>query len=70
MAVLFGIEPTVSKEDATWTSFMLKAWDLAQFNFYFVVFAMFVAYMDQLHLQIAAQSHAKEGIIVKSEITN
>ena len=54
IAVLFGIQPQIHMEEINWLSFMFKAFDIAQFNIYFVLFAVFVTYINRLHLYIEA----------------
>ena len=48
----------------------MKLVDLVQFNIYFMLFAMFVTYLDKLHLKVAAQAYQKDGIIIKSDSNN
>ena len=57
IAVLFGIQPQVQMEEITVKHAIVKLVDLAQFNIYFVLFAVFVTYLDKLHLKVAAHSY-------------
>ena len=70
IAVLFGIQPKVQMEELTWKHAAIKFVDLVQFNIYFMLFAVFVTYLDKLHLKVAAQAYQKDGIIIKSDSTN
>ena len=44
-------------EEITRKHVLVKLVDLVQFNVYFVLFAVFVTYLDKLHLKVVAHSH-------------
>ena len=53
--VLFGVHQKVHMEAYTWEHIMPKIIDLASYNIIFVLFAMFVTYMNKMHLKVQAQ---------------